>query len=342
MLYAVHNSLWLSQLSHPQKSFEVTKMAEYETILRQVEEDKENAAREAIKQKEKYVMTYESGDAEQMRDDEDSADEIELDDAELQAYMLLKEANKRIEKLDKQEADPNQVGNILLRSTERVFKPKLILNKLKEIELSTTSPWTEHLAMISPQPVKLSDHDDQVERELKFYESALTSAIGALHKLNQHNIKTERPDDYFAEMVKSDKHMLKVRASLLENQKVIEKREENRRRRELQKVGKQVRAQKLREKIEEKKANMKLVEYWKKKHGGKGTEFDLQQFEESVKKMQAERMQKYQEETSRSTMDKKARMEKNKKKSRGVVKGNADRKKQRPGKKARGKQQSRK
>jgi rRNA-processing protein EBP2 len=71
-------------------------------------------------------------------------------------------------------------------------------------------------------------------------------------------IVTERPDDYFAEMVKSDQHMkkvsimveyqmwklycytVKVRETLLSKQKALERSEKARKLREIKKFGKKV------------------------------------------------------------------------------------------------------
>ena len=54
------------------------------------------------------------------------------------------------------------------------------------------------------------------------------------------NIPTRRPEDYFAQMVKSDDHMQKIRGKLLSKQKEEERRHKVRRFRELKKFGKQV------------------------------------------------------------------------------------------------------
>lgn len=81
-----------------------------------------------------------------------------------------------------------------------------------------------------------------------------------LRKLDELGIATTRPDDYFAEMVKTDDHMRKVptystlynlcsnlivlqkvRERLLSRQKGLERKEKARKLRELKKFGKQVR-----------------------------------------------------------------------------------------------------
>lgn len=42
------------------------------------------------------------------------------------------------------------------------------------------------------------------------YRQAQATVLAALPLLNKHGIATKRPDDYFAEMAKTDQHMQKV------------------------------------------------------------------------------------------------------------------------------------
>jgi len=57
-------------------------------------------------------------------------------------------------------------------------------------------------------------------------------------QLKQANIATKRPDDYYAQMAKSDEHMKKVREYLIERKADIERREKVRKLRELRTFGK--------------------------------------------------------------------------------------------------------
>lgn len=62
-----------------------------------------------------------------------------------------------------------------------------------------------------------------------------------------------RPSDYFAEMVKSDSHMERIRMRLLNESSTIKKSEEKRKEREGKKFGKQVQIEKLKERERSKK-----------------------------------------------------------------------------------------
>lgn len=72
------------------------------------------------------------------------------------------------------------------------------------------------------------------------YYQAQSSALAGLRQLDELGVPTQRPEDYYAEMVKNDDHMRRVRQNLLSRQKVLEQREKARKLRELKKYGKKV------------------------------------------------------------------------------------------------------
>lgn len=68
-----------------------------------------------------------------------------------------------------------------------------------------------------PPSVKISPCKVQMMLKLTLYlcltssyRQAQATVLEALPLLNKHDIATKRPDDYFAEMAKSDQHMQKV------------------------------------------------------------------------------------------------------------------------------------
>lgn len=69
----------------------------------------------------------------------------------------------------------------------------------------------------------------------------------------KHNLPFTRPSDYFAEMVKSDAHMERIRQRLLDESAAIKQSEEKRKEREGKKFGKQVQMEKLQERERGKK-----------------------------------------------------------------------------------------
>ena len=64
----------------------------------------------------------------------------------------------------------------------------------------------------------------------------------------------KRPDDYFAEMVKSDEHMARVRQRLLDQTASIKASDDAKRQRNLKKFGKKVQVEKRLERERDKAA----------------------------------------------------------------------------------------
>lgn len=85
------------------------------------------------------------------------------------------------------------------------------------------------------------------------YKQALHGAGLAKTLAAKHKLPFTRPADYFAEMVKSDAHMERIRQRLLDETANIKKSEEKRREREGKKFGKQVQVEKLKERERNKK-----------------------------------------------------------------------------------------
>jgi rRNA-processing protein EBP2 len=85
------------------------------------------------------------------------------------------------------------------------------------------------------------------------YKQALHGAKAAISLAAKHNLPFTRPSDYFAEMVKSDVHMERIRQKLLDESATIKKSEEKRKEREGKKFGKQVQIEKLKEREKGKK-----------------------------------------------------------------------------------------
>jgi hypothetical protein len=85
------------------------------------------------------------------------------------------------------------------------------------------------------------------------YKQALHGAKAARALAADHRLPFTRPDDFFAEMVKTDAHMERIRQRLLDETAGIAKSEERRREREGKKIGKQVQLEKIKERERSKK-----------------------------------------------------------------------------------------
>ena len=58
-----------------------------------------------------------------------------------------------------------------------------------------------------------SVHND-FKRELTFYRQAQATVLEVIPRLKSMGVPTKRPDDYFAQMAKTDDHMNKVRGNV--------------------------------------------------------------------------------------------------------------------------------
>merc|ERR1712241_1278034 len=137
---------------------------------------------------------------------------------------------------------------------KKVPKNNVAAMKQKLEELQRSLPWIETLDLVNkPAPlapelamkedlhgkerqkqlktdkatVSLDEdvvHND-FKREMMFYRQAQAAVLEAIPRLHSLSVKTRRPDDYFAQMVKTDAHMNKIRAKLLEKVEVQQKRQ---------------------------------------------------------------------------------------------------------------------
>jgi len=141
-------------------------------------------------------------------------------------------------------------------------------------------PWTETLAVTYPHTIDVDVNDD-LNRELAFYKQALHCAQEAKSLAAKNNLPFTRPSDYFAEMVKSDAHMERIRQRLLDENATIKRSEEKRKEREGKKFGKQVQLEKQKERERGKKEMEERLKGLKRKRKGaldnaqEGDDFDV-------------------------------------------------------------------
>ncbi|KAK9239300.1 eukaryotic rRNA processing protein EBP2-domain-containing protein [Lipomyces kononenkoae] len=88
---------------------------------------------------------------------------------------------------------------------------KALKHSLSTIELPISSyAFNDHMTVTSDEPTAVSDANDDLTRELAFYNQALAAATKGRSALLKEKVPFSRPEDYFAEMLKSDSHMEKL------------------------------------------------------------------------------------------------------------------------------------
>jgi len=173
---------------------------------------------ENIEENESSVLEAEEevGETDRMvvANDNDDDDEYE---AEVRAYrdVLLEKGKLPItdeeEDVSPQEEESNKASTIALKQRLEEIKPNL--------------PFMETLTITSTSPLPFSStkdliHDD-LKREVIFYNTALEATKLAKSQFLEQNVPFTRPQDFYAEMVKTDDHMRKVKDRLLFESKKI-------------------------------------------------------------------------------------------------------------------------
>ncbi|KAI9584468.1 probable rRNA-processing protein EBP2 homolog [Glossina fuscipes] len=110
------------------------------------------------------------------------------------------------------------------------------------------------------------------KREMLFHRQAQAAVLEGIKKLHELGVKTKRPDDYFAEMAKSDEHMQKIRANLMAKQEGQAKSERIRQIRLQRKMGKLLNKQ---VKVQREQEKREMLENIKKFRKGKFKNLDF-------------------------------------------------------------------
>ena len=174
---------------------------------------------------------------------------LEIDDDVkllLNADMDLKQ-KKRVKEEDSEESEDDlemaayndmMQGETEFQEKVYINRTEALLSRLHDIQSDPSMDWIETLVITSEKASDLTAQDmtDDLKKELHFYEQALDAVKAAKEKIISAGIPFTRPDDYFAEMVKSDDHMQKVKQRLLEEAKSLKASEMARKQREAKKV----------------------------------------------------------------------------------------------------------
>jgi rRNA-processing protein EBP2 len=126
--------------------------------------------------------------------------------------------------------------------------------------------WSERLIVVSNTDVQMQDNIDvnnDVQREVQFYNIALGNTRTGLEKVAEEGLKLDRPQDYLAEMFKSDRIMTKVRSSLVKAQVKVRNYEEQQLKKHAKKIQKSRRHEKNLEQSRKVRANKMAIDKWK-------------------------------------------------------------------------------
>lgn len=216
-------------------------------------------------------------------EDEEEEDDEEEDEEQKDSPQNKDEDEENAEEEEEEEEEDPEADqeDIPLSDAEMdsdgdvVPHSKLTINNvgaLKESLARIQLPWakhafTEHQSIMSAERAEagIKDIYDDTERELAFYRQALDAAKQGKATLLKLKVPFTRPLDYFAEMVKSDEHMDKLKNKLLKEAADIKATEDAKKQRQLKKFGKKVMHETLQERAKQKKETLDRIKSLKKK-----------------------------------------------------------------------------
>ncbi|GFZ45146.1 hypothetical protein JCM24511_02872 [Saitozyma sp. JCM 24511] len=230
------------------------------------EEDEEDEDAEGLEEEEDEEDEDEEVEgAEALEDESDDEDEDAEDDEEapVDNSILISAPEEDVLELD-------EVGSEVSVDEDAVPERKVMINNRPAMRIltdqikMTNAPWPEHLVMSSKEIIDVDPSDD-LQREMAFYKVALEQVAPARKLAAKYDIPFSRPTDYYAEMVKSDEHMERVRSKLVEEAQGIKKSEAAKKQRDLKKYGKQIQVEKLKQREMDKKGFQDKVQGLKRK-----------------------------------------------------------------------------
>ncbi|KAL4920422.1 eukaryotic rRNA processing protein EBP2-domain-containing protein [Aspergillus aurantiobrunneus] len=218
------------------------------------EESPESASEEGDEdEEEESIDNADEADSEQ-NDDEEEKEEEDDEEEEEEGDIPLSDLSED----EREDVIPHQrltINNTtaLTASTKRISF------------ISHSTPFSEHNSLVSKEDNAVPDANDDLNRELAFYKTAQSAALLARKLLKKEGVPFTRPGDYFAEMVKTDEHMGKIKKKLYDEAAGKKAAAEARKQRDLKKFGKQVQVAKLQQRTKEKKEAIEKVNALKKK-----------------------------------------------------------------------------
>ncbi|GAB1314130.1 rRNA-processing protein EBP2 [Madurella fahalii] len=156
------------------------------------------------------------------------------------------------------------------RTRQTIYNKEGLLAALRRIALDTnpkTVPFAFHQSVVSSKRTEESipSIEDDLQREIAFMNQSLEAARQGRMLLRKEGVPFTRPTDYFAETVRSDATMEKVKAKLVEEATAKKAAAEARKQRDLKKFGKQVQVQKQQERAKQKRETLDKINLLKRK-----------------------------------------------------------------------------
>ncbi|EMC97894.1 hypothetical protein BAUCODRAFT_51412, partial [Baudoinia panamericana UAMH 10762] len=159
-------------------------------------------------------------------------------------------------------------GDVIPHQRLTINNTAALQRSLKSFALPSSLPFSATQSVTSAEPVEIADVEDDLSREQAFYRQSLDAVKEARIQLKKEGVPFSRPADYFAEMVKSEEQMGKVRAKMVDEAARRKASSDARRQRDLKKFGKAVQVAKLQERDKAKRDTLDKINSLKRKRQG--------------------------------------------------------------------------
>ncbi|KAL5614303.1 hypothetical protein BROUX41_004411 [Berkeleyomyces rouxiae] len=248
----------------------------YEALNESDSDDSEVEMEEKIERVKKTLQTLSAAATTANDDDDEDEDDDEEDEDEEDIPMS-----------DLEDLDDEEKEDLMPHNRLTIYNKDALITSLNRIMIPSdaSARFVSHMCVVSDTPTAaaITDVSDDVQREDAFLAQCMAAAKLARAKLVGDGVPFTRPTDYFAEMVKSDDHMEKIKGKMVAEASAKKASAEARKLRELKKFGKKTQVAKIQERAKEKRETLDKIKNLKRKRqenpNGLGThegdEFDV-------------------------------------------------------------------
>ncbi|CAE7215227.1 EBP2 [Symbiodinium natans] len=187
-----------------------------------------------------------------------------------------------------EEPKPPQDESAEVKDTAKrgVCLAPLLLQRLGEIEYKVPEgakrvPWIDTMAIDGQNNLpKGVTAKDGVKLESAFLGMAAEAAAEGYRRLRVMKIPCTRPNDFYAEMMRPDKQMYRVRQQAAEEERRIKIVEDRKKHQASKKFAKKAKAKKLEARAQEKRTSLEQIANWRARKKSEGNNTDDQDLEE--------------------------------------------------------------
>ncbi len=219
-----------------QQQHEEDEQKEEELILQEKSKSKKLKSKPNQKENNNIITTQENVEDEKAEDNEENS----YEEDSIESINIIEELTEKL--------------NTIKSDVQKFYENKG--KKITWLEFPVETSTTEIPEYLNP--------DDDIKRELIFYNIAKENAIKGMIELKKLGEKLNRPDDYFVEMLKSDEQMMKVKKQIINEQQYIKRFEAKKQKMQNIKFAKTMKDFQNKERSKFKRQTMEGVENWKK------------------------------------------------------------------------------